>query len=331
MLNRRRFLVLSAGAGAAALHALSATAPGLDTALALTDDTPLSEIHFLAGISALKFSAVTTRNPELSQAINQRMRLRGYPAPVEYANESEMLRLHSPDLLVASSPALAASQPGVHVLLTRPIDPAGCDTSGDAGRCLQILPRHEFVGSWRARAAAGLTSMEKIWTKASIRLRTGLPSPRVETPEALEQWLWREAGESIDFAMEALALSGVNEVESRAIAGPVPGSARFTFRIASDVGPETRAAEVVIDARPDLPSGGSAPEIVLARPGMTTNFRGALRSESMTSVLIYNLVGSIATASPHALAYSAASLLPARRSIAMMAANLRPDASRHIS
>jgi hypothetical protein len=300
-LSRRNFVVFSATAGLAAFSETLALAKPPLRAGVIGGSNDLETLHILSSLQDLNVAALSgAQHPSLFIG-SEVVRSRSGTAPVLYPNAAEMIREQQLDVVAAFGP-VEPPLPDMPLLVDHHIDPLTC------GGCVQILPRHEFVGAARATAA----ELDRYqWTKAIIRHRTSLPATRVSSAGELHRWMWSEIGDALDFATEALDVHAAPAIQATAAYGSPAGTVVFAIRLHYP-GPSKRSIEVAIHTRPEDPAPPRKTEIVLSHSSGSLLFCARPRSAHVTRVLVRNLFNALVSRQPARLLCSPQSLRPSR-------------------
>jgi hypothetical protein len=302
-LNRRDFLWLAASTGMSAAYAglLGGSADfqvrtgivGWDARIAATMNafSGIREYQVIA-FSNVPHGAVREVRSFLGPSIQG--------VPTLYADALTMLQKQSLDVMFASGAISPLLRTGAHLVLE------GCDSEvrfvgNRPGRCIQILPKYEFLAS-KARTLK-LCPNANCWTRAQIRHQTGLPVKEVRTQDQLISWMCSEIGEAVDFAQEMLGPVQYTNVTATAVPVVPAGTVVFGLRFRG-TRPSSPSIEIAVYARPQQATTLAKTEISLVRETGSITFVAAPRSERLTRFLLVNMLDAVRDRAPSKLLYA---------------------------
>jgi hypothetical protein len=319
-MNRRTFLMLSTSAALSAPSGIlvGTGASRVRVGIASGTGNRLPDLQPLLSLPELEIAALSGER-NLLLATRERILASTGIAPRIYPSFGAMMRNDGLELAFATAESEPALDSPVHLLLDMPADPLLCSARSHPERCIQILPRNEFLGSPRNGQAPLLGGD---WTKAVIHHRTSLPRPKVSSPEDLRRWIWKEVGEAVDFSAELLDTREFPEVEATAAPGGSAGAVLFSLHLRNCEQSPPRSVEIHIHARADGPATPTT-NVLLHRPSGRVSFYAAARSAALTRALVRNALDAISTRTPSKLLYSPCSLLAAQRALASIVGSLQ--------
>lgn len=229
-LNRRDFLWLAASTGVSfACAGVFGRGAGFQvrTGVVGWEVRTAATMRVLSGMPEYQVLALSNAPEAALQELRTLMPQFSERTPALYANAPTMLQKQSLDVLFASGEISSVLGTGAHLVLE------GCDAAvvpggSMPGRCVQVLPRYEFLGN--NAKTSGFGPYAGGWRRAQIRHQTGLPAEEVRTQEQFVSWMWSEIGEAVDFAREILDQGDYEHVTATAAPLVPAGTVVFGLR-----------------------------------------------------------------------------------------------------
>jgi hypothetical protein len=304
--TRRDFFAFSA-AGIASLARSSDCSTEIRAGIVGWDERSKAAARVFHEIPGLTVSSLSAPGSEHADAIEFFSGMGG-ETPALHASVRSMVSRRKPDLLYAMGDAPDVGLWRGHLLLDGPADPPAYCGAAAAGRCIQFLPRFQFVDYGRPASL-----LRRDWRSARIDCHAPLPTAAIEDSRDLARWLNREVGDAVDFTCELLGLSEPLRILGAATPAATPSSARFGWRVAEQrTGGKTMEVSVLAS---HATNAWTRIEIHLWSERGAIVLRASPRSAILTRLLTFDLLMAMEKRSPGRLLFGPDVLTKSQRLI----------------
>ena len=248
----------------------------------------------------------------------------GAEAPAVHASMRSMVSRRKPDFLYAAGDVAEVQFWPGHLLLDGAVDPAAYCGAAAAHPCIQVLPRFQFADYGRPSSM-----LRGDWRRARIDCQAPLPDTRVQDSRDLARWLYREAGDAVDFTRELLGMSEPLRILGAATQATTPSSARFGWRVSEQrSGGKTMEVSVLASHAPDAQT---RTEVHVWGERATMVLRGSPRSTILTRLLTVDLFLAMQKKTPAGPLFSPHALTESQRLIVRLSGVVCFSTPRHLS